>query len=186
VLSPDDSEPDYTPGGVPCSTVLPGGRILPSTDVTLYENAASIGNDENGTGVTCGGGVPTTDECSFNAPNPRWKDLMTGPHASFYEEACAEAWAWLRDNGIVTAGGKLRQDVVDDAVFWRTGSVLRDLTLPPILAPSGSGLTMSDWEKVFSQPFNNAPRPMHLHFMRRTNKSDVSLIKIRFNQFFEP
>jgi hypothetical protein len=193
-LDDDLGDPAYGSQGVPCTSVIPGVRIFINQGVTFFRNpvgysAGSGGGWEGG----CGGGdstPPPEEKCKFLQSLGRdWKTVRLN-NPSFYDAACAQAWAMLRDAavGILDANGYLTQEAIDTA--HRVGNLFgSNLHNPKVISTLTSRSPITNWEKATTDVLGT-PR-FQLHFYRQFTASPMYADEtidfyVVFVDFFEP
>jgi hypothetical protein len=195
-LDADSADSDFVSLGVPCTVPSDGSRVRIASTLTLYVNPSVFGANNFNTTPMCGGRLATTrltTKCDFSPSNHRWEDVVSGPDAAFYEQACNDAWAYFWANQAIfditdDNSGGLKSGVTPGGLInhIREVTFLGDQLVKSFLGASDPDL--SHWQKAKTTTFAG-PYPFQLHFYYNTVTREVRFdldFKLKFNNFFSP
>jgi hypothetical protein len=196
-LDSDSGDSDFAETGIPCTAPSEGSRIRIASTVTLYVNPAVFGANEFNTTPMCGGRLATTrlsNNCAFTPSGYIWSRVADGTDATFYTEACSDAWAYFWGNqevfGITDDAMGYLKDGVDNTNLIRDirrGDLLGDEDVRQFLGSIDPDL--SHWQKATTLSFSGAPHSFQVHLYYNTVTRQVRFdldFKLKFNSVFTP
>lgn len=196
-LDPSDEDPNYGPGGVPCTSIESGEHVLRDQTVTFYVNPSPLGTGgQDSTGDDCHVGdvtvpppdaSPTTGTCEYDLTIPNlaasWEVSRRYGDPTRFDDACQAAWDYF----LYSTPGATADTAQSDPNTGR----LMDPDLRAALTADGSDI--SDWEKIFWGPFTITSRGETLSFVvkgyrnKLTNELNLSRdFKVKFETELDP
>jgi hypothetical protein len=165
-LGSEEGDLAYVASGVPCTSVVSGVRVDPSTPVTFYENpSSSFAPDEHGfDGGSCGGGYASSmGDCEFNDDITKSDGAWTWSDTQVDE--CREAWQILEDK-VIIENGQPSSDAISVADHMDI-----DIANPKVVAALSGSITA--WDKVGVSSWNgedlitSSGKHFELHFYKK-------------------